>query len=132
MGSRSRGVDEHVWRHRRLTVIIDLTPVGDRTGSSMPVDDGLGRLKQAFKTWLAQQAPRFPAMVEIVAMEGVTGFKTAAAEELPDAVTIMDPFHVSRLPRGPSTKPAAGSTNWIHARTGRRQDPPASSAARPY
>ncbi len=28
---------------------------------------------------------------------GFTGFKTAAAEELPDAVAVMDPFHVVRL-----------------------------------
>lgn len=30
-------------------------------------------------------------------MDGFTGFKTAAAEELPDAVSMMDPFHVVKL-----------------------------------
>ena len=35
--------------------------------------------------------------VEVVAMDGFTGFKTATAEELPDAVAVMDPFHVVRL-----------------------------------
>jgi hypothetical protein len=30
-------------------------------------------------------------------MDGFTGFKTAAAEELPGAVAVMDPFHVVRL-----------------------------------
>ena len=30
-------------------------------------------------------------------MDGFTGFKTAAAEEIPDAVAVMDPFHVVRL-----------------------------------
>ena len=30
-------------------------------------------------------------------MDGFTGFKTAAAEELPTAVAVMDPFHVVRL-----------------------------------
>ena len=30
-------------------------------------------------------------------MDGFTGFKTAASEELPDAVPVMDPFHVVRL-----------------------------------
>jgi transposase len=30
-------------------------------------------------------------------MDGFTGFKTATAEELPDAVAVMDPFHVVRL-----------------------------------
>lgn len=30
-------------------------------------------------------------------MEGFAGFKSATTEELPDAVTVMDPFHVVRL-----------------------------------
>ncbi len=30
-------------------------------------------------------------------MDGFTGFKTAASEELPDAVAVMDPFHVVGL-----------------------------------
>ncbi|CAM2848353.1 hypothetical protein SKPI104516_06270 [Skermania piniformis] len=30
-------------------------------------------------------------------MDGFTGFKTAAAEELPAATAVMDPFHVARL-----------------------------------
>ena len=30
-------------------------------------------------------------------MDGFTGFKTATSEELPDAVAVMDPFHVVRL-----------------------------------
>ncbi len=30
-------------------------------------------------------------------MDGFTGFKTATSEELPDAVSVMDPFHVVRL-----------------------------------
>src|SRR5690606_18889675 len=35
--------------------------------------------------------------VEIIAMDGFTGFKTAAAEEIPDAVAVMDPFHTVQL-----------------------------------
>jgi len=35
--------------------------------------------------------------IEVVAMDGFTGFKTATSEELPDAVPVMDPFHVVRL-----------------------------------
>ena len=30
-------------------------------------------------------------------MDGFTGFKSAATEEVPDAVAVMDPFHVVRL-----------------------------------
>jgi Transposase len=46
---------------------------------------------------------------DTVAMDGFTGFKTATTEELPDAVPVMDPFHVVRLAR-PSTSAADESS----------------------
>lgn len=54
------GVDEHVWRHTRrgdkyVTVIIDLTPVRDRTGPARLLDMVEGRSKQVFKAWLAER-----------------------------------------------------------------------------
>jgi len=96
------GVDEHVWRHTRrgdkyVTVIIDLTPIRDGTGPSRLLDMVEGRSKAVFKTWLADRPQAWRDAVEVVAMDGFTGFKTAAAEELPDAVAVMDPFHVVRL-----------------------------------
>ena len=30
-------------------------------------------------------------------MDGFTGYKTATSEELPEAVAVIDPFHVVRL-----------------------------------
>jgi transposase len=96
------GVDEHVWRHTRrgdkyVTVIIDLTPVRDGTGPARLLDMVEGRSKAAFKTWLAARPQAWRDGVEVVAMDGFTGFKTATAEELPAAVAVMDPFHVVRL-----------------------------------
>jgi transposase len=96
------GVDEHVWRHTRrgdkyVTVIIDLTPIRDDTGPARLLDMVEGRSKQAFKQWLAERPQAWRDGVEVVAMDGFTGFKTAAAEELPAAVAVMDPFHVARL-----------------------------------
>ena len=96
------GVDEHVWRHTRtgdkyVTVVIDLTPVSTGTGPSRLLAMVEGRSKQAFKTWLSEQPQAWRDGITIVAMDGFTGFKTAAAEEVPQAVTVMDPFHVIRL-----------------------------------
>jgi transposase len=101
-GVRVIGVDEHVWRHTRrgdryVTVIIDLTPVRDGSGPSRLLDMVPGRSKAVFKTWLADRPQTWRDGVQVVAMDGFTGFKTAAAEELPDAVAVMDPFHVVRL-----------------------------------
>ena len=42
-----------------------------------------GRSKQVFKTWLANADTPFRNGVEVVAMDGFTGFKTAAAESCP-------------------------------------------------
>jgi transposase len=101
-GVRVLGVDEHCWRHTRrgdkyVTVIIDLTPVRDRTGPARLLDMVQGRSKQVFTSWLQAQTAQFRNGIEVVAMDGFTGFKTAASEELPDAVTVMDPFHVVAL-----------------------------------
>ena len=101
-GVKVIGIDEHVWRHTRkgdkyVAVIIDLTAIRDGTGPSRLLDMVEGRSKQVFMTWLAERDPAFRDAVEVVAMDGFTGFKTAASEELPDAVAVMDPFHVVRL-----------------------------------
>ena len=56
-----------------------------------------GRSKQVFKTWLGERDTPWRDGVEVVAMDGFTGFKTATSENCPDAVAVMDPFHVVRL-----------------------------------
>jgi transposase len=101
-GVKVLGVDEHVWRHTRrgdkyVTVIIDLTAVREGTGPARLLDMVEGRSKQAFQQWLADRPQEWRDGVEVVAMDGFSGFKTATTEELPDAVTVMDPFHVVRL-----------------------------------
>ena len=73
------------------------TPIRDGTGPARLLDMVAGRSKAAFKAWLAEREQAWRDAVEVVAMDGFTGFKTAAAEELPDAVAVMDPFHVVRL-----------------------------------
>ena len=78
-------------------MIIDLTGIRDGTGPARLLDMVEGRSKQAFKTWLADRPEAWRDAVEVVAMDGFTGFKTATAEELPDAVAVMDPFHVVRV-----------------------------------
>jgi transposase len=80
-----------------VTVIIDLTGIRDGAGPARLLDMVEGRSKQAFKQWLAERSESWRDGVEVVAMDGFTGFKTATTEELPDAVAVMDPVHVVRL-----------------------------------
>src|ERR1700741_1841006 len=89
------GVDEHRWAPRRLgaagfvALIIGLTPV--------PVHRGPARPATARASWVAAHPADFAQAVQVIAMDGFAGYKTAATEVLPDAVTVMDPFHVVAL-----------------------------------
>ena len=127
-GVQILGVDEHVWRHTRrgdkyVTVIIDLTPVRDGTGPARLLDMVEGRSKQAFKTWLADRPAAWRDAIEVVAMDGFTGFKTAAAEEMPDAVAVMDPFHVVRLAGDALDRCRRRVQLAIHGHRGFKDDP---------
>ena len=102
-GVRVIGIDEHRWAPRRrgadgfVTLIIDLTPIADKMSPARLLDLVPGRSAAALTGWLAAQPAEFARAVEVIAMDGFTGYKTAATEVVPDAVTVMDPFHVVAL-----------------------------------
>jgi transposase len=103
-GVRVIGVDEHKWAHVRtaaadgfVTVITDLTAVVAGHGPARLLDMVPGRSAAAMSGWLAERDQSFRDGVEIVAMDGFGGYKNAATDALPDAVTVMDPFHVVAL-----------------------------------
>jgi transposase len=98
------GVDEHKWAHVRsaeangfVTVITDLTAVVAGSGPARLLDMVPGRSAAAMKSWLEARSQGFRDQVRIVAMDGFGGDKNAATTALPDAVTVMDPFHVVAL-----------------------------------
>jgi transposase len=103
-GVRVIGVDEHKWAHvfgaagdGFVTVITDLTAVVAGHGPARLLDVVAGRSAGALKTWLDAREPRFRDQVRVVAMDGFGGYKNAATHALPQAVTVMDPFHVVAL-----------------------------------
>lgn len=98
------GVDEHRWAHTRraagdgyVTVIVDLTPVFDGTGPARLLDLVAGRSSAVLTTWLDRQGAVFRGRIQVVAMDGFGGYKHAATSHVPDAATVMDPFHVVAL-----------------------------------
>jgi transposase len=116
------------WRHTRkgdkyVTVIIDLTPIRDNTGPARLLDMVEGRSKQAFKSWLAERDDTWRQRLEVVAMDGFTGFKTATAEELPTATAVMDPFHVVRLAGDALDGCRRRVQQQLHGHRGRTTDP---------
>ncbi len=106
-GVRVIGIDEHRWSHTRrpgedgyVTVIIDLTPVLEGTGRARLLDLVPGRSAAALKSWLADQSQAFRDRVEVVAMDGFGGYKTAAAEVLPSVTQHWGSGHASADPFG--------------------------------
>jgi transposase len=98
------GVDEHRWSHTHhadgqgyVTVITDLTDVVAGQGPARLLDLVPGRSAAVFSSWLEARSPEFRAAVEVVAMDGFAGYKNAATSQVPDAVTVMDPFHTVAL-----------------------------------
>ena len=127
-GVRVLGVDEHCWQHTRkgdkfVTVIIDLTPIRDGTGPARLLDMVEGRSKAVFKTWLAERPQAWRDAVQVVAMDGFTGFKTATSEELPDAVAVMDPFHAVRLAADAMDRCRRRVQQQLHGHRGLKDDP---------
>jgi len=127
-GVKVLGVDEHVWRHTRtgdkyVTVIVDLTAVREGTGTARLLDMIPGRSKAVFKTWLSERDEQWKQGIEVVAMDGFTGFKTASAEELPDAVEVLDPFHVVKLGSDALDKSRQRVQREQHGRRGLKDDP---------
>lgn len=64
----------------------------DGTGPARLLEMVGGRSEQAFKAWQADRPPAWRSQVDVVAIDGFTGFTTA--EVLPDAVPVMTRFYV--------------------------------------
>jgi len=69
-------------------VVIDLTPIRDGTGTSRLLDMVPGRSKAVFKAWLAARPQAWRDGLEVVAMDGFTGYAD---------VTVMPNLEVSCL-----------------------------------
>jgi len=82
-----------------------------------------GRSKQVFKTWLAERPQAWRDQLEVVAMDGFTGFKTATTEELPAAIAVMDPFHLVRLAGDALDQCRRRVQQNLHGHRGRTGDP---------
>ncbi|WP_366180606.1 ISL3 family transposase [Actinomyces timonensis] len=127
-GVRVIGVDEHVWRHTRkgdkyVTVVIDMTPVRAGSGPARLLDMVPGRSKQALRTWLAGRPQAWRQGIEVVAMDGFTGFKTATTEQMPQATAVLDPFHVVRLAGDALDQCRRRVQQQLHGHRGRASDP---------
>jgi transposase len=100
---KTLGVDEHIWRPSRIgvdravTIMVDLTR--DQAGClhARLLDAVVGRSGSVYKTWLKAQPDGFVGGVEQAALDPFRGYANAIRDGLPDAVAVLDAFHVVRL-----------------------------------
>jgi transposase len=100
---KTLGVDEHIWRPSRIgvdravTIMVDLTR--DQAGClhARLLDAVVGRSGSVYKAWLTAQPDRFVDGVEQAALDPFRGYANAIHDGLPDAVAVLDAFHVVRL-----------------------------------
>jgi transposase len=100
---KTLGVDEHIWRPSRIgvdravTIMVDLTR--DQAGClhARLLDAVMGRSGSVYKSWLKAQPDGFLDGVEHAALDPFRGYANAIHDGLPDAVAVLDAFHVVRL-----------------------------------
>ena len=102
-GVNALGVDEHIWKPSRIgtdravTIIVDLTRDADGCLHARLLDAVVGRSGTVYKAWLDEQPEGFVDGVEHAALDPFRGYANAVRDGLPDAVAVLDAFHVVRL-----------------------------------
>ncbi len=101
---RTLGVDEHIWRpsrhnqtDRAVTAMVDLTRDSAGRLHARLLDVVPGRSGTVYAAWLKAQSEVFIAGIEHAALDPFRGYANAIRDELPDAVAVLDAFHVVKL-----------------------------------
>jgi transposase len=102
-GVTTLGVDEHIWRpsrvgvDRAVTIMVDLSR--DQAGClhARLLDAVVGRSGSVYKAWLKNQPEEFIDGIDHAALDPFRGYANAIHDGLPDAVAVLDAFHVVRL-----------------------------------
>jgi transposase len=102
-GVDALGVDEHVWSHTgppgtgMVTGIVDHTRDAKGIVHARLLDLVPERSGKAYAGWLQDPGPDFTAGIKTAALDPFRGYANAIRDELPDAITVLDAFHVVKL-----------------------------------
>ena len=102
-GVDALGVDEHVWRHvgppgtGLVTGIVDHSRGEDGRPRARLLDLVKGRTGAAYGHWLSEQGPTFTSGIRTATLDPFHGYANAIRDKLPEAITVLDAFHVVKL-----------------------------------
>ncbi|GAC1385158.1 MAG: hypothetical protein NVSMB43_25470 [Pseudarthrobacter sp.] len=102
-GVDALGVDEHVWTHTgfpgagMVTGIVDHTRDEKGNVHARLLDLVEGRSGKVYADWLKEQGPEFTAGIKVATLDPFRGYANAVRDELPEAITVLDAFHVVKL-----------------------------------
>jgi transposase len=81
--------------------MVDLSLHPDRTGELVVrarlLDLVPGRSGETYKTWLKDRGEAFRATVQVATLDPFHGYKNAIDDQLQDARSVLDAFHVVKL-----------------------------------
>src|SRR5699024_4398588 len=95
----------------------------DQSGPARLLDVKAGRSAKVLTDWLAERTHDFRDQVQVVTMDGFAGYHCATAGALPEAVAVMDPFHVAQLAGVKLTGCRQRLQQEILGHRGRKNDP---------
>ncbi|MEI2826364.1 MAG: ISL3 family transposase [Dermatophilaceae bacterium] len=134
------GVDEHIWHHvstkpieqggrgpKELTGMVDLSlhpnSAGELVVQARLLDLVPGRCGQTYTTWLHERGEAFRARVEVATLDPFHGYKNAIDDQLEDARSVLDAFHVVKLATAVVDDVRRRVQQEIHGHRGRKHDP---------
>jgi transposase len=127
----SLGVDEHIWHHvderkrgpKALTGMVDLSR--DQAGRTRArlLDLVPGRSGKAYADWLHARGDAFRQRVEVATLDPFHGYKNAIDDQLEDAVSVLDAFHVVKLGSQVVDEVRRRVQQTTHGHRGRKDDP---------
>ena len=82
-----------------------------------------GRTGETYKTWLKERGEAFRAGVEVATLDPFHGYKNAIDDQLEDARSVLDAFHVVKLATQVVDDVRRRVQQEIHGHRGRRDDP---------
>ena len=103
-GIKTIGLDEHIWRpskvaavDKAVTIMVDLTRDEHGCLHARLLDAVEGRSGKAYADWLTHAGVEVKTTVQQAALDPFRGYGNAIRDELPDAVAVLDAFHVVKL-----------------------------------